>query len=187
MALTVEPSSRTRPAPRTRASKTDTEGFSFVFSFVFSSFASTSVSLATGQTVSAEAARSEKGVAAAPSLRSSATSAIRSPATTSPNSSSGCTTRTSARRGRHSIGTNATPEGVDSGRYASRATAAVGVNFTKIAPLIPARTDPGCSYETSSTVACAWSSNGITRNVLAANDTFVSVTFFVYFLPTAKS
>ena len=141
----------------------------------------------TGQTVSAEAARSEKGVATAPSLRSSATSATRSPATTSPNSSSGCTTRTSARRGRHSIGTNATPEGVDSGRYASRATAAVGVNFTKITPLIPARTDPGCSYETSSTVACAWSSNGITRNVLAANDTFVSVTFFVYFLPTAKS
>ena len=95
VALTVEPSSRTRPAPRTRASKTDT------FSKTFLSVPSTSVSRMTGQTVSADAARSEKGVATAPSLRSSATSATRSPATTSPNSSSGCTTRTSARR-RHS-------------------------------------------------------------------------------------
>ena len=58
VALTVEPSSRTRPAPRTRASNTDTEGFLFLF--VFSSVASTSVSLASGQTVSAEAARSER-------------------------------------------------------------------------------------------------------------------------------
>ena len=52
---------------------------------------------------------------------------------------------------------------------------------------MPALILPGCSYDTSSTVACAWSSKGKTRNVLAAYETFVRVTLRVYFLPTTKS